>query len=427
VDGRSMRAVVGTVGGLAALAVVLLTAPGAGSAQSIAIGSDSPSWSPDGGSLVFIGFRVGRPGDIYVIRRNGRGERRLTTTRAHEDTPRWSPDGTRIAFVRHVGLAPQPQLFVMNADGTGIRRLTFAAAPSFAPSWSPDGRRLAFVRGRDSVVGSDSIGDDRAAVDPRPGDAPSEIHVLDLTTGAETQITHHPAIDTHPAWSPDGELIAFTSDRTGTGAQQLFLMRPDGSEPRKLTDEPISFVNEVRPAWSADGGTIAFVSERDTPVGNTEIYAVGADGSNIRRLTYNDFHDDWPAWAPDGLLAISRGRTAFRPEIWILSDEGSLSRKITGTLLLFVRMTHTPRAPRAGRPFTVELTVRPAADLYTDIECSATANERLLPETQPRVVSGRVRCTWRLPRWTRGKELRALVYASAGGSDISRTLARRVR
>jgi TolB protein len=422
----SFSSVVGALVVFAGVVGLLSTAAVAGGGESLALGSDSPSWSPDGQMLAFVGFRAGRPGDIYVIRRNGKGERRVTTTSSHEDTPRWSHDGRKLAFVRHVGLVRH--LFVMNADGTGQRQLTFGSEPSFAPTWSPDDTRIAFARGRDTVVGSDSLNpDDPAAPGPSHAGDPAEIYVVNADGSAETRLTRNAAIDTQPAWSPDGNLIAFTSDRAGTGAQHIFLMRPDGSEPRKLTNNPITFQNELRPAWSPDGSTIAFVSEREIPVGNNELYAVGADGLDARRLTWNTFHDDWPTWAPDGELAIARGRNSFRPEIFVMSADGSLARKVTGKNLRFVGLTRSPTEPRAARAFALELAVRPAVDPFTDIECSATLADQLLPETAPRLISGRVRCSWRLPRSARGKLLRAVIFAGAGGSEISRTVTRVVR
>jgi hypothetical protein len=126
-------------------------------------------------------------------------------------------------------------------------------------------------------------------------------------------------------------------------------------------------------------------------------------------------------------MVIARGRTEFRPEVFVLTADGSLARKITGKNLQFVRLTSSPTEPRAERRFLLELTVRPAADPFTDVECLATVDDQLLESKPARLVAGRVRCAWRLPRSARGKLLRAVIFAGAGGSEVSRTVARVVR
>jgi Tol biopolymer transport system component len=417
----------GVVAAFVGAAGLLLTAAGAGGAESLALGSDSPTWSPDGSMIAFVGFRGGRPGDIYTIRRDRGRERRLTKTAAHEDLPRWSSDGRRIAFTR--GTDRARRLFVMNADGTAARQLTFGSEPSFGAAWSPDASKIAFVRGRDTSNNAcDDLspdGAERCASQASADDA-AEIWVMNADGSGETRLTHNEFIDDSPTWSPDGALIAFTSDRGGVGAHQLYVMRPDGTQQRKLTDDPISYHNERRPSWSPDGSTIAFVADRDAPAGTTEIYAVDADGRNVRRLTWSVIHEDWPTWSPDGELAISRGTSTFRPEIFVMSADGSLTRRVTGRDLQFVRLT-LPRSPRAADKFAVELTVRPAIDMFTDTECTAALDARLLSDARVALVSGRLRCVWTLPRDAKGKLLTGTVLASSRGSEVVRSFSVRVR
>lgn len=408
---------------------MLVAASGAAAGGSAALGSDTPSWSPDGSMIAYVGFRKGRAGDIYAMAAYGGRENRLTATRNHDDFPRWSPDGRKIAFVRTVDLVRQ--LVVMNVDGTGQRQLTHGQHASFAPSWSPDARRIVFTRGRedeDTDGAIDADGSGTGTSGEAPDHAASDIYVLDADGGGETRLTYDPGIDSSPAWSPDGQLIVFTSNRGAAGAHQLFVMRPDGSGQRKLTDHSVSYHNEKRPAWSPDGSTIAFVTDnRHPPVGNAEIYLVDADGSNARRLTYYFGYDDWPSWSSDGQLAISRGLTPFRPEVFVLSAGGGLgARKLTGRYLSFAGLSMSPAIPRASRPFVVELAVRPALDAFTDVECRATLGDQLLAD--PSVTRrGSLRCAWHLPSYAKGRWLRGAVLASTGGSEVTRTFALRVR
>ena len=81
------------------------------------------------------------------------------------------------------------------------------------------------------------------------------------------------ALDTQPAWSPDGTKIAFSSDRDGNF--EIYVMQPDGSNPTRLTNN-LSLDGE--PNWSPDGTRMVFVTQRDIP-SLWEIYVMDADGS----------------------------------------------------------------------------------------------------------------------------------------------------
>jgi len=257
-----------------------------------------PSWSPDGNRVAFVSTRD-REGDgfesleIYVMRADGSGETRLTSTQDGEADPGWSPDGESLLFARR--RAPNEdefELALMRPDGTGLRQL-LAIDGYGSGVFSPDGTRLAFSR-----------------CGPEDDESDCEIWVAESGGSRARKLVDSDGWDAGPAWSPDGRRIAFVSDRDRNGDcffhdcsghnGEIYVMNADGSEQRRLTDDP---GDDGSPTWSPDGTRIAFAGLRnvegavDAPGENYEIYVMNADGSDLRPLTDNTAWDWQPDWS----------------------------------------------------------------------------------------------------------------------------------
>ncbi len=120
------------------------------------------------------------------------------------------------------------------------------------------------------------------------------IHVMDSDGSKVRRLTEF-TTGGYISWSPDGERLAF--DANLDGIWEIYAMDTDGSHVERLTQTPGENAHSLAPNWSPDGEKIAFDSTRD---GNFEIYVMDADGSNVQRLTHNDNVDARPAWSPDG-------------------------------------------------------------------------------------------------------------------------------
>jgi TolB protein len=265
---------------------------------SDASGSRNPVWSPDGTQIAFSG-EFGRTEDqrqteVYVMDADGTDMRRLTTNQSFDEASSWSPDGDRIAFTRITDLGTEKArsgVFVMDADGGGEEQLTEVVVPTFdsAPKWSPDGSTIAFTR---------------ASIGKSFEDVQADLHLIRLVDGVVTKLASEGG-DAH--WSPDGTRIAFTSlrDRNGRTCFQecsvngeIYVMDADGSEATRLTE---SEADESSPAWSPDGDRIAFVSDRADPEAHEyDIYVMDVDGGNVRRITKDVLWEFSPAWRPTG-------------------------------------------------------------------------------------------------------------------------------
>lgn len=143
-----------------------------------------------------------------------------------------------------------------------------------------------------------------------------DIILMNSDGSNQIQLTTDPSNEGHPAWSPDGTRIAFSTDRDGNS--EIYVMNADGTNPVNLTND--EGADDWRPMWSPDGRQIAFVTNRD---GNAEIYVMNANGTNPINLTNEEKSDIAPNWSPDGTqIAFATNRDG-NFEIYMMNADGT--------------------------------------------------------------------------------------------------------
>jgi Tol biopolymer transport system component len=221
------------------------------------------------------------------------------------------------------------EIYAMNADGSQQTRLTYSSKDvhNDYPAWSPDGQKIAFVSdrsGNPEIYVMNADGSDPTLLRDIPADAYSSIF---YSTG-----------DFRPAWSPDGQKLAFVSALKGE--YKICIMNADGSNPACLRD---SQVGEIYPSllmedsqkypdmdatgltWCADGQTLVYSSNRS---GSSKIYAINADGSNQSSLS-NDGGDFAPDCSVDGLKIVFVSTRNWPAQIYVMNNDGSAQKALT--------------------------------------------------------------------------------------------------
>ncbi len=253
--------------------------------------------------------------------------------------------GTKVAYVtaKREGEGRLYSLIVSDQDGFNEHTIMESADPIMSPAWSPDSRQLAYVsfEGNQSAIFVQTLRTgNRFKVSSKPGinGAPSfspdgrklvvtlggvdgnlDIYVLDINSRRTTRLTTHRAIDTEGTWSPDGDYIYFTSDRSG--GPQIYRVGANGGTPERVTFEG-SY--NARPRLSPDGKRLAMVHNDR---GNFRIAVMSIERKDLLVLSTGR-QDESPSFAPNSDILIYATRQGRNGVLETVSADGLIRQKM---------------------------------------------------------------------------------------------------
>jgi TolB protein len=231
-----------------------------------------PSLSPDGQSVIYSVFREANVHEIYEMTLAEGNATRLTNRLGVLTAAEVSPDGTRITFARGMPSTNQIQIWIMDRNGENPENIPQLFG--WDPTWSSDGKQILFASDRDGLV---------------------QLFTVGLNGRGLHRVTNLPAIRGRSDWSPDGQSILTYSGPSWN--REIYIMNSDGSNARQLTP---AGGNSQGPSFSPDGKWVAFTAYFDKYGDDhgCEIYIIRVDGTDLRRLTNNDYCDYQPRWGP---------------------------------------------------------------------------------------------------------------------------------
>ena len=311
-----------------------------------------PHWTPDGNRIVFaIGDINSSPveGRIYVSTSDGSVLRAITDRFGEsvlDHSPSLSRDGLHIAFSTYNVLKGEPgyhdapdferyfEIETANLDGFNRKRLTSEDGLDHSPTWSPDGTQIAFLRSR-CYTPSDTY---KPEILVANADGSKVRHIIKEFEGLGYYggVNHVGGL----TWSPDGQLLAFTTRNLESGeprdgkfhavsSSKIYTVETDGSNRSLLHDVTGQGSLPASLSWSPDGSRLAFAATEDNRL---KIFSSDRSGGDFRVVGEPDL--DMPAdevevgrlsWSPDAaqILIPTRNRRSLEDTIYLANADGS--------------------------------------------------------------------------------------------------------
>ena len=231
-----------------------------------------PSLSPDGSRVLYSAFRQENVYEVYSYELADGSVNQLTDRSGVLTSPEYSPNGQRIAFTRWVPRTERYQIMLMESNGNDPGNIP--RVEGWDPTWSPDSKHILFAS---NMNGS------------------NQLYVVRDDGRNLRQVSNLPSMRGRSDWSPDGQSIVTYSGESWH--REIYIMNADGSGVRQLTP---TGGNSQGPSFSPDGQWVVFTAYFDkyNDDHGCEIYIIRTDGTDLRRLTENDYCDYQPRWGP---------------------------------------------------------------------------------------------------------------------------------